>query len=561
MLSSAFSLAFAVLFYLRWQNSVFFAGLESLPRMPAKRICGITAVLLAVLSLYGTELLVTAAEKQIRRNIRIYGQTAETVYIGMTSVVITTLVSRCSPFYAFNDWVDPHTMFTVGKGILQGMLPYRDIFEQKGPVLLLLHSLGVLISFSDLIGIWLLEIVSCFFFLVFSWRIIKMRIGEKALPLIPLTALAAFTSLAFEQGDSAEEFCLPLLAYGLWVGYKALCREDLPESREWFLVGVTSACVLWMKYSMLGFYLGWILSVFLSARKFGRGMDVLKGIGLIAAGVASVSLPILIWFSAEGGLSDLFEVYFYENMFLYPKTADLYGKLALHRNLLSGLLNFIIFSTPAFIASILGLIWSGKNDSKGPFRLILYSSLGLFLVIYFSGRFYTYYSFIFGIYVPFGFFWVSDMMKKIGPLRKILKASAGSIWAVMLCLCALGAFFFSGNMRSLAFEKSDYAQYRAKELIEASGIESPTLMNYQFLDMGVNTAAGLLPAQRFFCGFNLPLDTIAKEQNTCIAEGCTDFILTFMLTIDSPSYVLLEKIPANYSFAFIHPTYNLYQKK
>ena len=116
-------------------------------------------------------------------------------------------------------------------------------------------------------------------------------------------------------------------------------------------------------------------------------------------------------------------------------------------------------------------------------------------------------------------------------------------------------------MRSLAFEKEDYPQYQAKALIEAGAIENPTLLNYNFLDMGVNTIAGLLPNQRFFCGFNLPLKDIDIEQNACIQSGCTDYVLTFIRTIESPHYELVEKLPANYSFAGMRPTYNLYIRR
>ena len=77
--------------------------------------------------------------------------------------------------------------------------------------------------------------------------------------------------------------------------------------------------------------------------------------------------------------------------------------------------------------------------------------------------------------------------------------------------------------------------------------------------MGVNTVAGLLPNQRFFCGFNLPLMDIAEEQNSCLRTGCTDYALTFMRSIDYPMYELVEKFPANYSFFGITPTYNLYR--
>ena len=561
LLTPIISFLLGALFYLRWQHSSLFMALESLPKMPAKRICGITAATAAVLSIWGTEFILKLFENKVPGKKGTNENLNSFPYLGLTSMAVITLVSKCSPFYAFNDWVDPHTMFTVGKAILKGMVPYKDVFEQKGPLILLIHSVGALISFDSFIGIWLLEIFSCFFFLLFSWRIMEIYMGEKALPLTPVLALLVFTALSFEQGDSAEEFCLPLLAYGSLIGLRCLRGNKLPSRREWFMIGITSGCVLWIKYSMLGFYLGWILAVFLFAKNLRRTKDLLFGICWIAAGTVVITLPILIWFTVSGGLPDLFDVYFYKNMFLYPKTADLYGHFALHLNLANGLLNLIFFSAVIFMSSVLGLIRIAKTDSKAVFRFILYSLIGLFLSVYFSGRFYTYYSLIFGVFAPFGLCWSADLFQRLSASGRLTEMQPGmAVCTLSLCLCAAGTFLFSGNMRSLAFDKEDYPQYQAKHLIDDSGIKAPTLLNYQYLDMGVNQISGLLPNQRFFCGFNLPLDDIEQEQNACIASGCTDFVLSFMLEIDSPRYELVGKFPANFSIWKIQPTYNLYKK-
>ena len=560
LLSAGAAFLLGAVFYLHWQHFGLFTALESLPKVPAKRICGIVAAALAALSLWGTDAILCALCHWILKKDAVPHQTNEYVLLGMASAEIMTLISRCSPFHAFNDWVDPHTMFTVGKSILHGMVPYRDVFEQKGPIILFLHSLGAWISFDSFRGVWLIEIVSCFFFLLISWHIIRIRLGKKALPFLPLIALIVFSAASFDQGDSAEEFCIPLMAYTLLVGYRALENRRLPSRREWILIGVTSGCVLWTKFSILGFYLGWFLAVFLFARNEQRVKEVLQGILWITLGVCIVTLPILIWFAAKGAFPQLFEVYFYQNMFLYPKTADMFGNFALHKNLGNGLLNFAFYSTVIFIFSVLGLVWVSGNEDKSVLRLVLYSFVALFLVLYFSGRFYTYYSLIFGLFVPFGICWLVDLVDKFQPFEVIMQKYPEMLCSAGLCLTVLGTFLASGNMRSLYLEKEDFPQYQAKALIEASGIEKPTLLNYQFLDMGVNQIAGILPNQRFFCGFNLPLNEIAVEQNACLASGCTDFVLTFMMEIDSPNYRLLEKFPATYSVGPITPTYNLYQK-
>jgi len=561
ILTAFVSLLLGALFYLRWQNSFLFLNWESLPLMPAKRICGAVGAGLCILSLFGTDWLVTILASLINGDNEGSDSKNESVFIGLTAAVMMTLASKCSPFYAFNDWVDPHTMFSVGKAILHGMLPYRDVYEQKGPLLLLLHSAGALISFDSLMGMWVLEIISCFFFLLFSFKIMRMRLGSDALPLLPVLALIVYTAVSFDQGDSAEEFCLPLITYALWVGYHRLKKNMLPKWHEWILIGVTSGCMLWMKYSMLGFYLGWIFALYLFAREKDMRLEILKGIGLIAVGVLIPTAVVIAWFAIGGGLQDLFTVYFYQNIFLYPKTADLYGHFAVFQNLFSGFLNMIVFSTLSVLSLIIGLIWCKSEENKHLSRLVIWTFVMMYLLIYFSGRFYSYYPLIFGAFVSFGLIAIADVFERNVRILWLQRYDINMTISISLAACVLGMFFFAGNMRSLAFEKEDYPQYRAKAVIEASGIENPTLLNYNFLDMGLNTVAGLLPNQRFFCSFNLPLKDISEEQNACLANGCTDFVLTFLLNVDSPNYELVEKFEANYSFGPIHPTYNLYRKK
>ena len=560
LITSAATLALGALFYLRWRHAPLFLSWESLPGMPAKRICGAAAAGLCVLALIGTDWIVSIIAELITGENDGSDARQETAFIGLTAAVMMTLASKCSPFYAFNDWVDPHTMFTVGKSILHGMLPYRDVYEQKGPLLLLLHSAGALISFDSLTGMWILEIVSCFFFLLFSFKIMRMRLGSTALPLVPILALIVYTAVSFDQGDSAEEFCLPLITYAVWVAYHRMKQNALPKQREWILIGITSGCMLWMKYSMLGFYLGWILALYFFARGKDQRQEILKGIGWIAAGVMIPSVLIVIWFALAGGLKDLFTVYFLQNIFLYPKTADLYGHFAVFQNLFSGFLNMVVFNPLSVVSLIIGLIWCSREENKQLSRLVSWTFIAMYLLIYFSGRFYSYYPQIFGAFVPFGLIAAVDVYERNIRIPVLLRYDIAMNTALSLAACVLGMFLLAGNMRSLAFGKEDYPQFRAKAAIEASGIEHPTLMNYGFLDMGVDTIAGILPNQRFFCGFNLPLKDIEEEQDACLANGCVDFVFIFMRTIDSPNYELVEKFPANYDFAGIRPTYNLYRK-
>jgi len=63
-----------------------------------------------------------------------------------------------SPLY-LNEGMDSTIYKTMGLGILEGKIPYRDLFDHKGPVVFYINALGQLIM-SGRQGIFLLQIIS-----------------------------------------------------------------------------------------------------------------------------------------------------------------------------------------------------------------------------------------------------------------------------------------------------------------------------------------------------------------------------------------------------------------
>ena len=88
------------------------------------------------------------------------------------SALFLLICTKSSFLYPINDWNDSNCFFTVGKGMMQGKVPYRDLFEQKGPLLYFIHGLASLISFDSFLGVFFFEILSFGIFLWFSYRII-----------------------------------------------------------------------------------------------------------------------------------------------------------------------------------------------------------------------------------------------------------------------------------------------------------------------------------------------------------------------------------------------------
>lgn len=57
----------------------------------------------------------------------------------LASALLLAVLSTSSPLYPTNPWVDANCYMTVARGMRAGLLPYRDLIEQKGPLLYGLH--------------------------------------------------------------------------------------------------------------------------------------------------------------------------------------------------------------------------------------------------------------------------------------------------------------------------------------------------------------------------------------------------------------------------------------
>ena len=438
------------------------------------------------------------------------------------SVIMITICSKSSPLYPMNNWDDANCFFTVGKAVGNGEVMYRDIFEQKGPVLYFLHTIAYFISRDSFLGVYFIEIAACFGFLFVSYKITELFEGRKSILFIPILGALIYSSKAFEQGDSVEELCLPLFTLSLYIGVKAVMNKKTPDKLGWFIIGVCSAAVLWIKFSMLGFYIGFgffMLFLYLREKKFSQ---LFKSIGFLLLGIAAMTAPVAIYFIVTGAFRELFEVYFYDNLFLYSISDESGSALSFVGNLGWGYLSFREFFDIAFWLIIAGAVYA-FIASKRLLGFYITTVLSTFFFAFSGGRTYPYYSLLMAVFTPFGAALVCRILKK--PLSHIRKTALRAVTVSASFAVSLAIILsLSPNTYMMKYKKDDLPQYKFAAI--ASESDNPTLLNYDFLDGGFYTASGIVPNCRFFCGLNLPYDEIKSTQKRFIREKKTEYIVT-----------------------------------
>ena len=79
------------------------------------------------------------------------------VYLAVAAFILVLFASRSSFLYPCNDWNDANSYFSVGKALMNGKVPYRDVFDQKGMYLYFLYGLAYLVSHTTFRGVFLVE--------------------------------------------------------------------------------------------------------------------------------------------------------------------------------------------------------------------------------------------------------------------------------------------------------------------------------------------------------------------------------------------------------------------
>lgn len=454
----------------------------------------------------------------------------QAVWCVAIAAAVLLLCSKSSPLFAFNDWMDANIFFTMGKSMFSGKVLYRDVFDHKGPVLYFVYGIGWLLDHTGFTGVFLLEIASFAAFLGISLRTASLVASKPVHPawaVLPAAAIAA--SRAFSHGGSAEEFLLPFLAAALYGLLKTLCQNRPMPLPAVLGQGFLAGCALWLKYTVLGYYLVWV--VVLAAVYLRRGLrrELLQSCGAYLGGMALATLPWVVYFGIHGALADWFTAYFYDNLFLYSGSGGGAAALAQHfwwavRDALPGAVLVVLF-----------LFWAVASHRRGPAGAVCALAAGLGLTSLMGG-YLVYYGLVLAAFVPLGLVPFASLVQR--SLASWLRMAAP--WAGLAAACAV-CWFGSPNKPLRGRAADTLPQQRFAQIITAE--PGAGLLNYGTLDGGFYTATGLLPPCRYFCVTNMPLEDQWTEQNALLEQGQVTYVVALVDDLGQrfPQYTCIDQ--------------------
>lgn len=305
------------------------------------------------------------------------------MFIAIFTIAVLLVTSFNS--YLFKPWIhyDVTWFYTCGKAWFNGMTPYVDFSDSKGPLLWFFNGIGYLISPRTYHGLYWVECVLYTIILYMCYRCAKLFVDNRwvALGAVVICAIfffGSFTHIEVRAEDYCYAFMLPVFYRFLHnhTGDKELTTASVRTDS--IILGVSLAGTLMIKYSctlmmvaFIPYFLFWL------PRKVNFGIS--KAIGWCALASVLTLLPMAIVLTCQGCLDDCVNEYFFA-------TFKTFNNLSTTQLTMPNLLGVLLSpSVLTFVLVIIaGILLYGKKSRNGSLYLLC-ASLWFIVVILLNG--------------------------------------------------------------------------------------------------------------------------------------------------------------------------------
>lgn len=308
------------------------------------------------------------------------------VFLLLSFLFLSLLIMSSSPLNPFSlnlSDIDSSIFIYFGEAMHKGKIPYRDMFDHKGPLLWLIEYVGVgigkalpwtvptgdgLISigwYRDTIGIWILETAGFLADFYFAYLIARQLCSSRWLSFLSAVVTIIPVVNEFGGGNYSEEWSLPFIFISLYIFVRYFNQqEDTQRSVALpfiYLSGLCCGCVICIRANNISCWLCYCVIILFDLLISRRFKETIAYAGVFISGVISVILPFIIYYAYHGAVQALVDCYIGYNISYTEYYGSFIHRLGIIPNLLYDqqvYLAFILLSVPSLIFERKNWKWS-----------------------------------------------------------------------------------------------------------------------------------------------------------------------------------------------------------
>ena len=417
------------------------------------------------------------------------------------------LMHSLHPFSQILPGVDSSSFMYIGKKLHEGILPYRDLFDHKGPLLYVINTIGM--SVGSGLGVWLIGWISMMVAVSFSYRAACVFFTRQ---VALLTVVVSFLLLAlcYDGGNFVEEYALPFMAISLYLFSKHY-KNGQSFLRSAGIVGASMACVLMLRPNMIMLWFCFGAHILWREWRLGRGKKAWQYIAGFVTGAGVIVMILCIPIIVLGLWDDFIRAYFSFNV-SYTLGGDLHQFMEALRHFYS-----FFYTIPVAIVSCIVWILRHRGQRKlGDYIAvpILGSLLLTLIIISLPGRLYAHYMMVIIplLVLPLGF--VLNSTVKVFRTVTYKNRVWERVGFLILFVSITGSLIIAqGTQIIRTFYKDSYTAdlYTLSEYINEETKEDDRIISLDYGAM-IYLLSDREPASRFFyAGYKMDYEILIED--------------------------------------------------
>lgn len=237
------------------------------------------------------------------------------ILLATSAVLLTFVLCPFSPVYRYNFDTDSVCYEIVARGIMKGKVPYRDLFDHKGPFTYVIYLLGYLISFGSSWGSMIVYCVinACTYILAYKTVCIYKNedISFGSVTLFMFISGFVIESV-FSNSSRPDNFLLiPLLlsAYIFASEVKKQGKDTVLSNKQMFIIGLMCGVVFATKLNVCLYYFLFGSFYFLHLLISKRFADLFKNFLAFMGGIVLVCIPFAVYLGINHAFFDFIDIY------------------------------------------------------------------------------------------------------------------------------------------------------------------------------------------------------------------------------------------------------------
>lgn len=436
---------------------------------------------------------------------------------------------------------DSSCFFICGKAWMNGMTPYVDFADSKGPLLWLITGVGYLISHHDYIGVFWLACLWYTVTLHLCYRIGRLLTGNRVQGyVVALLMGCAYFLYVYHYETRAEDWCQPFIAAALYVLLRELKRPgQYGETGAGVVMGLSFMAAFLIKWSIAVMIFSFVASYLLI--RLLRREGVARFCLSFIASAAVLFLPFLIYMLATDSLGAFVQEYFL-NTSRTVSSGGLMGSIATYAaDVLAAFVpkRLDVWEVWRRVVYLIALVGTWVYYRKHREMTCLPLLCGLFFLALASLHNYNYYYHVLMVFFIFTAAMLApwlmpERLTSQRPRRRLKFIAAALIvlnWTNVSTGIMVGNMFFQTEQR-LGFYQAAYVVAQIEDAkVCTDGV-----------DQGLGISSNCLPAMLYWTRQNGQTDAMRKSRVQAKIDSVPDFIIVdcwLTRKVSVPSYYKL----------------------